>query len=61
MEPEIIIEPVELIRVSQDTITTGDILVEVSANAVQAYASLQKIQTATGLQYVMSSAIFFRM
>jgi len=53
VEPEIIIDPIELIRVSQDTITTGGHLgVEVSANADQAYAALQKIQTATGLQYV---------
>lgn len=53
LEPEIIIDPVELIRVSQDTITAGEHLgIEVSANADQVYSSLQKIKTTTGLEYV---------
>ncbi|MCE7041792.1 hypothetical protein [Dyadobacter sp. CY312] len=53
LEPEIIIDPVELIRVSHDTITAGGHLgVEIAANAEQVYTSLQKIQTRTGLQYV---------
>jgi hypothetical protein len=53
VEPEIITEPVELILVSQDTITAGGHLgVEVAANADQVYISLQKLQATIGLQYV---------
>jgi hypothetical protein len=53
VEPEIIIDPIGLMLVSCDTITSGEHLgILVSSNAENVYSALQNAQTSKGLQYV---------
>lgn len=53
VEPEIIVEPPFLARVSVDTIRVGEHLgIEISENADHVYTSLQNLQNTIGLQYV---------